>query len=132
MSAAVSSCEVPRHAVDGHALAGFDHDDAPYGDLVRIDLLKRAVALDVGVVRRDVHHGGDGLAALAHGVALEQLAYLVEEHDRGTFGHVRLGVREEDHRERAHGGDGHEETFRQRLRRGGCCATPWRARRVRR
>ncbi len=82
-----------------------------YGDLVRIDLLKRTVALDVGVVRRDVHHGGDGLAALAHGVALEQLAYLVEEHDRGTFGHVRLGVREEDHRERAHGGDGHEEAF---------------------
>ena len=59
-------------------------------------MLERAVGLlDVSVVGRDVHHGTDRLAALAHGVCLEQLADLVEQHDGGAFGHVWVGVGEE-------------------------------------
>ncbi len=72
------------HAVDGHPLTGLYHDDAADLDLVRVDLLQLTVRrLDVGVVRADVHQGTDGLAALAHGNALEQLAHLIEQ-DNGT------------------------------------------------
>ena len=97
-------------AVDGNALARLDHNDGSHSDLVRVDLLELAVlTLDVCVVRGDIHHGGDGLATLADGVCLEQLAHLVEEHDRRALGHVWVSVGEEDHREGADRGDGHEE-----------------------
>ena len=67
--------------------------------------------LDVGVIGRDVHHGTDRFAALAHGVGLEQLANLIEQHDGGAFGHVRVGVGEEYHGKCADGRDRHEEAF---------------------
>ena len=67
--------------------------------------------LDVSVVGRDVHHGADRLAALAHGVCLEQLADLVEQHDGGAFGHVRVGIGEEHHGKRTDGRDCHKETL---------------------
>ena len=98
-------------AVDGNTLTGLDHDDVAYLHLVGIDLRQRPIALDVRVVGRDVHHGRDGFAALAHGIALEQLADLVEQHDGRALRHMRLGVGEEDHGERADGGDGHEEAL---------------------
>ena len=75
-------------------------------------MLERAVGLlDVSVVGRDVHHGTDRLAALAHSVCLEQLADLVEQHDGGAFGHVRVGIGEEHHGKRADGRDCHKETL---------------------
>ena len=67
--------------------------------------------LDVGVVGCDVHHGADRLAALAHGVCLEQLTDLVEQHDGGAFGHVRVGIGEKHHGKRADSRDGHEEAL---------------------
>ena len=97
------------HAVDGHALARLDHDDRVRRDLGGVHLLERAVLLDIGIVGRDVHHGRDGLAALAHGVALEELAHLVEEHDRGALGHVGLGLGEQHHRKGAERCHRHEE-----------------------
>ena len=42
---------------------------------------------------------------------MEQLADLVEQHDSGAFGHVRVGVGEEYHGKRADGRDDHEEAF---------------------
>ena len=99
-------------AVDGHALAGLHDDDGAHGDVVGADLGESAVvALDVGVVGGDVHHGCDRLAALAHGVRLKQLAYLVEQHDGRALGHVGVCVWEQDHGERADCGDGHEEAL---------------------
>ena len=99
-------------AVDGHALAGLDHDDGADGDVIGEDLFECAVGLfDVGVVGCDVHHGADRFTALAHGVCLEQLADLVEQHDGGAFGHVRIGVGEEHHGKRADGRNGHEEAL---------------------
>ena len=98
-------------AVDGHALAGLDHDDVAHGNLVGAHLRQAAIALHVGKVRRDVHHGGDGLAALAHGVGLEDFSHLVEEHDGRALGHVWLGLGEEHHGKRADGGHRHEEVL---------------------
>ena len=99
-------------AVDGHALAGLDDDDGADGDVIGGDLLECAVGLlNVGVVGGDVHHGADRFAALAHGVGLEQLADLIEQHDSGAFGHVRVGVGEEHHGKCADGRDRHEEAF---------------------
>ena len=99
-------------AVDRHALAGLDHDHGADGDVIGKDLFECAVGLlDVSVVGRDVHHGTDRLAALAHGVCLEQLADLVEQHDSGAFGHVRVGVGEEHHGKCADGRDCHKETL---------------------
>ena len=109
------ACTFRHNAVDGDALAGLHHDDGADLDLVGIHLREAAVTLDVGVVGRDVHHGGDGLAALAHRIALEQLAYLVEQHDGCTFGHVGVGVGEEHHRKCAQGGHGHEEVLVEHL-----------------
>ena len=96
-------------AVDGHALAGLDHDDVAHLDLVRINLNQLAVALDIGVVGRDVHHLSDRFAALAHGVALEELSDLVEQHDGAALGRLRFGFGEQDRGEGADGGHGHEE-----------------------
>ena len=102
-------------AVKRYALAGFDDDLAPYGHFIRIDLHELAIAHDVSIVRGDVHHGRDRFARLADSVAFEQRPHLVEQHDGRAFGHVRLGFREEDERERADGGDGHEQVLVERL-----------------
>ena len=68
------------NAVDGDLFAGLDHDNGADFHLVRVHLFKNPVMLDIGVVRADVHQLADVPAALAHGVALEELANLVEEH----------------------------------------------------
>ena len=97
------------HAVYRHALAGLDHDRLSHGNLGRVGLHEPAVLLDVGVLGGDVHHGCDRLAALAHGVALEELSHLIEKHDRGALRHMGLRLGEEDHRKGAEGRDRHEE-----------------------
>ena len=109
------ACAFDDGAVDGHALAGLHHDDVADGHFGWIDLHKSAVAFDVGVIGRNVHHGCDGFAGLAHGVALEQLADLVEQHHGATFRHRRLRVGERDHGECADGGDGHEQVLVEHL-----------------
>ena len=93
------------HAVDGHPLTGLHHDDRADLHIVRVHLLQLAVlALNVGVVRADIHQAGNALAALAHGHALEQLADLVED-DNGAAFHVVA------QREGTHGGNGHQEAL---------------------
>ena len=79
-------------AVQGDLLAGLDHNDAAHGHLLRVHLLQAAVPLDIGIVRADVHQSADVLPALAHGIALEQLADLIEQHDRDGLGIVPLRV----------------------------------------
>ena len=81
-------------AVKRNALAGLHHDFIAYANFVRIDLDKLAITHNVGEVGGDVHHVGDGLTRFAHGVALEQLTHLIEEHYRCTLGHMRLRIRE--------------------------------------
>ena len=66
------------HAVDGYLLARLHDDHRADIHLVGIDLHERTVLFDVGVVGADVHQGADVFAALAHRVALEQLAHLIE------------------------------------------------------
>ena len=109
------ACSFDDGAVDGHALAGLHYDDVADGHFGWIDLRKFAVTLDVGVIGRNVHHGCDGFARFAHGVALEQLADLVEQHHSATFRHRRLRVGERDHGECANGGDGHEQVLVEHL-----------------
>ena len=67
-------------------LAGPDHDHTANLDLVRVHLLHIAVCLQVCEFGGDAHHVRDGLAGLAHRVALEELADLVEQHDGAGFG----------------------------------------------
>ena len=69
-----------HHAVQRHLFAGLDHDNGPHRHLVGIHLGQLAVLLDVGIVGPDVHQSGDVAAALAHSIALEQLADLIEQH----------------------------------------------------
>ena len=94
-------------AVDGHFLAGLDDDDRAGGDLVGIDALEAAVSFDVGVIGADIHEGADAAAAFADGVALEQFAGLVEEHDGDGLGVVAVLVNGQRHG--ADRGHGHEE-----------------------
>ena len=103
------------HSVDRHALARLDHDDRANGHLGGVHLDELAALLDVGVLRRDVHHLCDGLAALAHRVALEELSDLVEDHDGRALGHVGVGVWEEHHCKGADRCHGHEEALVERL-----------------
>ena len=99
-------------AVKRHALAGFYHDARAGLHVVGVDLLRRAVGVQqVRVVGGNLHHFGDRAARPVHGVVLEQLAYLVEEHDGGAFGHVRLAFGEKDKGKRADGGDSHEQVL---------------------
>ena len=95
--------------VQGDPLAGADHHHGAHLHVLRVHLLQRAVLqLQVGGVGADVHEGGDGLAGLAHGVVLEELAGLVEEHDKDRLGVLPGG-------EGPHGGQGHEEVFVENL-----------------
>ena len=92
-------------AIDRHPLAGLHHDDRAHLDLIRVYLLQLAVlALDIGVVRADVHQAGNALAALAHSHALEQFADLVKD-DNGAALHIVA------QRKRAHGGHCHQEAL---------------------
>ena len=92
-------------AVQGDLLAGFDHDDGADLHIVRVDHADVALGvLQVGALGADVHQGGDAAAALAHGVGLEQLADLVEQHNGHALAVLAAG-------DRADRGDGHEEVF---------------------
>ena len=99
-----------HHAVQRHLLAGLHHDDAAHGNFVGVHLLQLAVPLDVGVIGADVHQGADVPAALAHGVALEQLTDLVEQHD-GDALYIVAALRPDGQEERTQGGDGHQEVL---------------------
>ena len=79
----------------------FQHDDL---HRVGIHFRKLAIHHDVGVVRADVHQLADVFAAPSHGVALEELADLVEEHDGDAFLEV-------PHADGADGGCHHEEVL---------------------
>ena len=58
---------------------------------------------------------GHGAARAAFRDALEELADLEEQHDEDRFGELRLSARQEADRERAEGGDAHQEVLVQRL-----------------
>ena len=96
-------------AVQGYPLAGLYHDNRANGNVLRVYLLNFAVLpFQVGGVGTNVHQGGDGLPGLTHGIVLEQLAHLVEQHDEHGFGVFRCG-------EGTHGGQGHQEVFVEHL-----------------
>ena len=103
------------HTVERNALARLHDDLVAHGDLVRIHLYKLAVAHDVGVVGRDIHHVGDRFARFADRIALEQLAYLIEQHDCSALGHMRIGIGKQHERERADGRHAHEEVLVEHL-----------------
>ena len=92
-------------AINGHPLAGLDHDHGAHLHIIGVHLLQPAVlVLHVGVIGANIHQAGNALAALAHGHALEQLADLVED-DNGTALHIIA------QRKRAHGGNSHQEAL---------------------
>jgi len=82
-----------HHAVQRNLFARLDHDDVADLNLFGIDLFELAVPLNVGVIGADVHQGADGFAALAHRIALEQLANLVKQHNSNTFTIITKGNR---------------------------------------
>ena len=98
------------HAVERDLFARLNDDDAPDLDLVRVDLRELTVLLDVGVVRTNVHQGGDVPAGFADGVALEQLADLVEQHDRDALDIV-AALRPDGQAERTERCQRHQEVF---------------------
>ncbi len=98
------------HAVERHLFARLHDDDAADRDLVRVDLRQLTVLLNVRVVRADIHQCGDILPAPADGVALEQLADLVEQHN-GDALDIVAALRPDGEDERAERGQRHEEVF---------------------
>ena len=102
------------HAVQRHFFARLHDDHAADLHLVRIDLFKLAVALNVRVIRADIHQRADVAAALADGVALKQLADLIKQHDGDGF-HIVAAARDDRQRERADGGHGHQKVFVEHL-----------------
>ena len=95
-------------AVQGHPLAGLHHDNGTHRYVLRVYLLQSAVRFQIGGVRPDVHEGGDGGPGLAHGVVLEQLAGLVEQHDEHGLVKIAGGVG-------AHRCQGHQEVLVEHL-----------------
>ena len=101
-------------AVDGDLFTGLHDDDRADSHVVGVDLLEFAVTLDVGVVGANVHQRRDVAAGLADGVALEQLADLVEEHDRhGLVIVAALFI--DGERDGADRGDCHQEVLVEHL-----------------
>ena len=100
--------------VDRNFLARLDGDDRADGHVVGIDLFELAVVLDVRVVGTDVHQRRDVAAGLADGVALEQLADLVEEHNGHGLGIV-AALFIDGERDGADRGDRHQEVFVEHL-----------------
>ena len=92
------------YAIQGDPLAGLDDDGVSHRHLIRVHLDQLAVPFHIGIVRTDVHQGGDGLPAAPHSHALEELAHLIEEHDGHGLGVLPAA-------ESADGGDGHEKVF---------------------
>ena len=100
-------------AVNGHLLSGIYHNDAANGNLLRVGLHQGTVHPDVGIVRADVHESRNVSPALSHGVALEQLTYLIKEHD-GDGLHVISRPGEADE-EGSHSSHRHEKVLVQQL-----------------
>ena len=96
--------------VDRNLFAWLHNDDAADSDLIGIDLFKLAVALNVGIIGADIHERADVLAALADGVALEQLAYLVKQHNGDSLVVVAAALIYRQ-RKRADRGDGHQKVL---------------------
>ena len=90
--------------VDRDLLARPDHEDVPDLDVVRIHRLDGPVrALNIGLLRHDIHETRDVLAGLPEGVLLEPLADEVEGHDGDGLGVLagREGTdRRHEHEER--------------------------------
>ena len=95
-------------AVQGHPLAGLDHDDVAHRHLLGIHAGQAVRPFHVGVVGADIHQRGDGLAGTPHRVGLEPLAHLVEEHDGDGLGEI-------PNAQGADGGDGHQEVLVENL-----------------
>ena len=93
-----------HHAVQGHPLPCLDDDGVPHRHLVRVHLHQLAAPLYIGIVGPDIHQGGDGLPGLAHGVGLEELAHLIEEHDEHGLGVLADA-------ERTQSGQRHQKVF---------------------
>ena len=103
-----------HYAVQRDLLAGLHHDDAAHGHVVRVHLHQLAVLLDVGIIRANIHQGGDAAAALAHGVALEQLTDLIEQHHGHGLQIVAASLID-GQRNGAHGGHRHQEVLVEHL-----------------
>ena len=66
-------------------------------------------------VGADIHQVGDAVTALTLGIALEELAYLEEEHHEHGFGILRLGIWQESDTEGTDGSDSHQQMFIKRF-----------------
>ena len=94
-----------HHAVQRHPLAGLYHHHGAHFHILRVHFFQLSVRpLQIGGIRADVHQGGDGLAGLAHGIVLEQLPHLVEEHNEHRLS-VLPGAKG------PHSGQGHEKVL---------------------
>ena len=72
---------IDDHTVERNLFARLDDDHRADRHFVRVHLFKLSVHLDVCVVRTDIHERGNIFAALADGIALEEFADLVKQHD---------------------------------------------------
>ena len=99
-----------NHAVQRHFFARLHDDHAADFRLVRSDLFQLAVALDIRVIRADIHQRADVAAALADRIALKQLANLIKQHNGNGF-HIVAAALINRQRKRADGGDRHQEVF---------------------
>ena len=93
-----------HHAVQRHPLAGA-HQNPVAGVHLKGVHRDRFVPLKPGGgIRADIHQLADGAAGFLHGVVLEQLAHLIEQHDGD-------GLAVLAHEKGADRGKGHQEIF---------------------
>ncbi len=91
-----------NHAVQRNPFARLDEDQVIDRDLFGVDFLNLIAVDAVRVLRAEVHHRGNGFTGASHGVILEELADLIEEHNGDSLREIAQG-------QRAEGGDGHQE-----------------------
>ena len=88
-----------HHAIERYPIAGAYEQAIPHGYLGGIDLDCFVFTYDEGELRCDIHHIGDGAARFPDGIRLEELAYLVEQHDCRALFEMLFGIGEQNERE---------------------------------
>ena len=102
--------------IQRHPFARTDDDDRAHSHLFRRHghfsyLFFLTSYLYIRHIRSDIHQVCNAPSALPLGIALEELAYLEEEHDEDRLWKLRLSTRQKADGEGSDGGYRHQEVF---------------------
>ena len=105
-----------NHTIQGHLLARTNHDDGAHLDNLWRNILNSfspslLLSFQMRYIWSDIHQMGNAVAALTLGIALEELAYLEEEHHEDCLRELGLSPRQKAYSQGTNGSDRHQEVL---------------------